>query len=226
MRLFAAVLPPAEAVEELDRAVGRLRELPGAEGLRWTGRDGWHFTLAFMGEVEDRLLPELTERLERAARRTEPFPLRIHGGGHFGGRALWAGAAGGIGDMRLLAERADAAARRTGVPMEEHRHYQAHLTLARSRGGRGSRGGGREGGVTSVTGVTGVTDSTDVDLRLYAEALSGFEGTPWQVAELVLVHSRLPVSGVPGEQPRYEAVARMPLGRARPGGGALPGASG
>ncbi|WP_129767157.1 RNA 2',3'-cyclic phosphodiesterase [Streptomyces sp. L-9-10] len=215
MRLFAAVLPPAEAVEELDRAVDRLRGLPGADGLRWTGRDGWHFTLAFMGEVEDRLLPDLTERLERAARRTEPFPFRIHGGGHFGGRALWAGAAGGIGDVRLLAERAGAAARRAGVPMEEHHHYQAHLTLARSRGSRGSR---RNAGDAGDAGdAVGVTDSTDVDLRLYAEALSGFEGTPWEVAELVLVHSRLPVSGVPREQPRYEAVARMPLGRARPG---------
>ncbi|WP_326811347.1 RNA 2',3'-cyclic phosphodiesterase [Streptomyces scopuliridis] len=214
MRLFAAVLPPPEAVEELARAVDRLRGLPGADGLRWTGRDGWHFTLAFMGEVEDGLLPELTERLERAARRTEPFPLRIHGGGHFGGRFLWAGAAGGIGELRRLAERADAAARRAGVPMEEHRHYQAHLTLARGRGGRGGR--------TDVTGgaVTGSADPArrgDVDVRPYAEALGGFEGTPWEVAELVLVRSRLPVSGVPGEQPLYEAVARRPLGRGHPG---------
>ncbi|MFE4371502.1 RNA 2',3'-cyclic phosphodiesterase [Streptomyces sp. NPDC056835] len=201
MRLFAAVLPPAEAVEELARAVDRLRGLPGADGLRWTGHDGWHFTLAFMGEVEDRLLPELTERLERAARRTEPFALRIHGAGHFGGRALWAGAAGQIGELRLLAERSDAAARRAGLSMEEHRRYQAHLTLARGRGGRADVTGGR----------------TDVDLSLYAEALDSFEGTPWEVAELVLVRSRLPVSGVPGEQPRYEAVARCPLGRARPG---------
>ncbi|MGW2513428.1 RNA 2',3'-cyclic phosphodiesterase [Streptomyces scopuliridis] len=200
MRLFAAVLPPAGALGELARAVDRLRGLPGADGLRWTGRGSWHFTLAFMGDVEDGLLPELTERLGRAARRTEPFPLRIHGGGHFGGRALWAGAAGGTGELRRLAERAGAAARRAGVPMEEHRHYEAHLTLARGRGGR-----------------TDMTGRADVDLRPYEEALGGFEGTPWEVAELVLVRSRLPVSGVPGEQPRYEAVARCPLGRARPG---------
>ncbi|MCL7380185.1 RNA 2',3'-cyclic phosphodiesterase [Streptomyces sp. 35G-GA-8] len=207
MRLFAAVLPPAEAVEELARAVDRLRGLPGADRLRWTGHDGWHFTLAFMGEVEDGLLPELTERLERAARRTEPFALRIHGGGHFGGRALWAGAAGETGELRLLAKRSGAAARRAGVPMEEHRRYQAHLTLARSRGGRMDAPGGR----------TDVAGRTDVDLALYADALDAFDGTPWEVAELVLVRSRLPVSGVPGEQPRYEAVVRCPLGRSRPG---------
>ncbi|MFJ5225391.1 2'-5' RNA ligase family protein [Streptomyces sp. NPDC088400] len=205
MRLFAAVLPPVEAVQELARAVGRLRELPGADELRWTERTGWHFTIAFMGEVEEGLIPELAERLGRAAHRTEPFSLRIRGGGHFGERALWAGAAdgalgpvpgagegdAGVDGLRLLAARADAAARRAGVPMEEeHPHYRPHLTLARNRG-------------------------ADAGLRAYADELSGFEGAPWVVAELALVRSVLPVSGVPGEQPRYETVLRCPLGRAR-----------
>ncbi|WP_405985778.1 RNA 2',3'-cyclic phosphodiesterase [Streptomyces sp. NBC_00872] len=187
MRLFAAVLPPVEAREELGPVLGRLKALPGAEGLRWTGWEGWHFTLAFMGEVEDALVPELTARLERAGRRTEPFPLGLRGGGHFGGRALWAGAAGDIDTLRRLAERAGAAARRTGLPMEEHRRYRPHLTLAHSR--------------------------TDLDLRPYTTAMDGFEGTPWEVAELALVRSRLPVSGVPHEQPRYETLARFPLGK-------------
>lgn len=187
MRLFAAVLPPPTAVDELGLAVERLTSLPGTDRLRWTGRDGWHFTLAFMGEVDDGLLPELHERLGRAARRTVPFALRIHRGGRFGHRALWAGAAGGLEELRLLAERADAAARRAGVTMEEHRRYQAHLTLARSR--------------------------DDADMRPFVEALDAFEGTPWEVAELALVRSNLPVSGVEGEQPRYEIVGSWPLGR-------------
>jgi RNA 2',3'-cyclic 3'-phosphodiesterase len=196
MRLFAAVLPPVDAAEELAHAVDALRTLPGADALRWTGQAGWHFTLAFMGEVEDGLLPELTARLERAAYRTEPFPLRIHGAGHFDDRSLWAGAAGGIDGLRLLAERADAAARRAGVPMEEHRHYRPHLTLARVRKGE------------------------DLALRPYTEALGGFEGTRWEVTEFAFVRSRLPVAGVPGEQPRYEAVVRYPLGRRRERAGA------
>lgn len=188
MRLFAAVLPAEQAAEELAEAVDRrVRGMPGAEGLRWTGRDGWHFTLAFMGEVDDALVPELTRRLERAAHRTRAFPLRLRGGGHFGGRALWAGAAGGIAELRRLAERADAAARRTGIPMEEHRAYRPHLTLARTR--------------------------TETDLRPYAAALDGFEGTPWEVGELALVRSRLPVAGVRGEQPRYETLLRCPTAR-------------
>ncbi|MFI1223151.1 MULTISPECIES: RNA 2',3'-cyclic phosphodiesterase [unclassified Streptomyces] len=186
-RLFAAVLPPAGAVAELRRALAPLHALSGAEELRWTGPEGWHFTLAFFGEVPDDVVPELETRLERAARRTDPFPLRVHGAGHFGGRALWAGAAGGLDTLRLLAERADAAARRAGLPMEEHRRYIPHLTLARSRG--------------------------EAELGPLTEALAGFEGERWEAGELSLVRSSLPVSGVAGERPRYEAVRAWRLGR-------------
>lgn len=150
-RLFAAVLPPAGAVAGLRAALAPLHTLPGAGDLRWTRPEGWHYTLAFYGEVPEDVLPELYARLERAAHRTEPFPLRVHGAGHFGGRALWAGAAGGLDTLRLLAERADAAARRAGLPMEEHRRYAPHLTLARSRG--------------------------EADLRPFTAALAGFEGS-------------------------------------------------
>ncbi|MGW0117619.1 RNA 2',3'-cyclic phosphodiesterase [Streptomyces sp. NPDC003327] len=188
MRLFAAVLPPPERLAELAHAVDRLHRLPGADGLRWTSRPGWHFTLAFMGEVDDALLPDLRARLARAAHRTPPFPLRLHGGGHFGRRALWVGAAGGLDELRLLAERADAAARRAGVAMDEHRRYQAHLSVARARGGADA-----------------------VDLRPFVDALAGFEGTRWEISELALVRSNLPVSGVPGERPRYETVDAWPL---------------
>ncbi|MEV0172844.1 RNA 2',3'-cyclic phosphodiesterase [Streptomyces sp. NPDC050803] len=187
MRLFAALLLPEDVSRELAVEVGELRKLPGADALRWTGRPGWHFTLAFYGEVDDDVVPDLSLRLERAARHTEPFELALHGGGQFGhGRALWVGADGDVPTMRLLADRAEAAGRKAGVPMGEHRRYKAHLTLARSR--------------------------EAVDVRECVASLGAFTGRTWTVAELALVRSHLPRSGVPGEQPRYEAVARWPLG--------------
>ncbi|MEU2353780.1 RNA 2',3'-cyclic phosphodiesterase [Streptomyces misionensis] len=187
MRLFAAVLPPQEIAAELAVEVDRLRRLPGADALRWTGRPGWHFTLAFYGEVADDLLPGLADRLARAAHRTAPFELALAGGGQFGhGRALWTGASGDVPALRLLADRAEAAGRKAGVPMGEHRRYQAHLTLAR----------GREA----------------VDVKPYVELLRAFAGRSWTVTELALVRSNLPTSGVRGEQPRYEAVGRWECG--------------
>ncbi|MET7476358.1 RNA 2',3'-cyclic phosphodiesterase [Streptomyces sp. NPDC005648] len=189
MRLFAAVLPPEDVAEELAVAVAGLRKLPGADRLRWTGRPGWHFTLAFYGEVGDDVVPGLSRRLERAARRTGAFELAVRGGGQFGhGRALWAGAEGDLAALRLLADRAEAAGRKAGVEMGEHRRYKAHLTVARSRDA--------------------------VEVRPYLEALDRFAGSRWTVGELALVRSSLPTSGVPGEQPRYETVARWALGGA------------
>ncbi|MFD9744301.1 RNA 2',3'-cyclic phosphodiesterase [[Kitasatospora] papulosa] len=185
-RLFVAVLPPGPAADELAGAVAPLHRLPGAMDLRWTAREGWHYTLAFLGNVDEELLPALYTRLERAAHRTEPFPLRIRGGGRFDGRVLWAGAEGGLGTLRLLAERA-AAARKSGILMEEHQRHTPHLTLARSR--------------------------AQADLAPYTAALEGFDGTPWEVGEIGLVRSDLPVDGVPGEQPRYRVVRAWPLGR-------------
>ncbi|MEU1480802.1 RNA 2',3'-cyclic phosphodiesterase [Streptomyces sp. NPDC005760] len=187
MRLFAAVLPPQNVTEELAAVVAELRKLPGAEGLRWTGVPGWHFTLAFYGEVDDDVVPELSERLERAARRTSAFPLAVRGGGQFGqGRALWAGASGELPALRRLAERAEAAGLKAGVETGEHRRYKAHLTVARSR--------------------------EAVDVAPYLEVLDGFVSRTWSVDELALVRSNLPRSGVPGEQPRYEVVGRWALG--------------
>src|SRR3954469_3086588 len=187
MRLFAAVLPPQDVSDELALKVAELRRLPGASELRWTGVPGWHFTLAFYGEVDEPVVPELSARLERAARRTPCFPLALRGGGQFGhGRALWAGAFGDLPVLRLLAERAEAAARKAGVEMGEHRRYKAHLTVARSR--------------------------EAVEVRPYLDRLGDFAGRAWTVEELVLVRSDLPRSGVAGEQPRYEAVARWGFG--------------
>jgi 2'-5' RNA ligase len=67
-----------------------------------------------------------------------------------------------------------------------HRRYQAHLTVARGRAA--------------------------YDVRPYVDVLDAFTSRTWTVTELALVRSRLPGSGVPGEQPRYETVARSPLG--------------
>ncbi len=187
LRLFAAVLPPADVVDELGLAVARLKGLAGADRLRWTEPPGWHFTLAFYGEVDEAIVPDLTERLARAAHRSEPFPLAVAGGGHFGhGRTLWAGAEGDLRTLRLLADRAEAAGRRAGLDLGQHRRYTPHLTVARSR--------------------------EAFAVRPYVETLAGFVGRTWTVADMALVRSRPPTSGVPGEQPRYEAVRRWPLG--------------
>ncbi|QKW07218.1 RNA 2',3'-cyclic phosphodiesterase [Streptomyces sp. NA04227] len=185
MRLFAAVLPPPDVVAELARAAAPLRDLPGADRLRWMSEEGWHFTLAFYGEVPYKEVRSLSRFLAGAAAESEPFPLAVAGGGHFGGRALWAGASGDTAALTRLAGRTQQA-----LPEDrrEHRGYRPHLTLARSGG--------------------------HADFAAYAALLDDFRGTTWQVEEVALVRSNLP-GGADGARLRYEKVGGWRLGAAR-----------
>ncbi|MFF0728680.1 RNA 2',3'-cyclic phosphodiesterase [Streptomyces sp. NPDC004134] len=200
MRLFAAVIPPAEVLGELAEVVGRLRRLPGAGRLRWVPREGWHLTVAFYGEVPAGSVAELAERLARAARRRGPVGLRLAGGGRFSDTVLWAGAAGDVEELGRLAAGAAAAGHRTagvplaarqgggGGPRRPERRYRPHLTLARQRRGAGT------------------------DLAPFAYALRDFTTPHRDLTTLTLVRSHPPPPGHPGAQPHYEPVATWPLG--------------
>jgi RNA 2',3'-cyclic 3'-phosphodiesterase len=201
MRLFVALLPAPAAAAELAAALAPLHALPHAGRLRWTEPEGWHFTLAFLGEVPDTVRPELEERLGRAARRHGPYAMRLAGGGRFGDRALWTGAECDLADLARLADSVRAVARRAGAPADEEHGFTPHLTLAR----------------TPRTG--------HVALRPFADALAGFRGAPWTAGTLSLVASIPPAPGVPGAQPHYEPVAGWRLGGGPADGpGAGPGA--
>ncbi|MGH3508655.1 MAG: RNA 2',3'-cyclic phosphodiesterase [Nocardioidaceae bacterium] len=81
MRLFVAVRPPDTAVEELESFLAPRHE--AASRFRWTDPEQWHLTLAFLGEVADRHLDDLVDRLGRAAARRTPGTAAVVGGGAF-----------------------------------------------------------------------------------------------------------------------------------------------
>jgi RNA 2',3'-cyclic 3'-phosphodiesterase len=184
MRLFVAIVPPPEALAELAEAVAPLR--PARPGLKWTTEADWHLTLAFLGEVPERVLPELATRLERAAGRHPVQQLAVGGGGAFPapGRAriVWAGIRSGP-ELAPLAASVAAGARRAGAPPpDEGRRYRPHLTLARCR--------------------------EPSDVRELTAALAGFAGRAFTAGVVELIRSN------PGRVPRYEQVGGWPL-RAR-----------
>jgi len=178
--LFVALWPPEEALAEVAELVDRVRPL--APDLRWTRPEQWHLTLAFFGEVAEVSLPELQTRLGRAAHRHPAMRLSLAGGGRFGDRVLWTRVQGDREELRHLAAAAAAAARRTGIDVED-RPYRAHFTLARARG--------------------------RADLRPVVEALVSFAGRPWVARELQLVRSRLGQGA--GRASAYDTVAAWPL---------------
>jgi RNA 2',3'-cyclic 3'-phosphodiesterase len=179
MRLFVAVDPPPEQRLALDVAIGRRDDL-----LRWVPVEQWHLTLVFCGDVEARVVPELTERLARAATRSPAFELKLAGAGTFPkqaarARVLWVGLGEDATTLSRLAERCAAAARRCGIAVQD-RAFRPHLTLARAR-----------------------RDS--VDVRAYVERLASYDGAAWRVDSIRLVHSTL------GAKVTHETLAEFAL---------------
>jgi 2'-5' RNA ligase len=182
MRLFVAVVPPRPVLLELRAAMTTLPHTGGS--LRWRHPESWHITLAFLGEVPRDTLPELSERLARAASRATPMELSVAGGGHFESQVLWAGVQGDRDRLGRLSETVAAAARRCRLKVDD-RPYRPHVTLARVRG----------------------EDPTD--LQPYVERMTAFRTPRWLVKEMELFESVTPTT--PGRAQIYLSRGRWPL---------------
>ena len=185
MRLFVAVVPPPVALDDLDAACAPFRLT--RDDLRWTGRELWHLTLAFLGEVGEESLPRLMPWLERAAGRKPTFTLSVAGGGAFSNPAranvLWSGLSGDSPALTELAATVAAAARAADiVPPDASRGFTPHLTLARCR--------------------------APVDVREIVARLDRYQGPGWTVEEIYLIRSTL------NGRPRYETLETWKLGPA------------
>ena len=185
MRLFVGVVPPSAALDDLDAACAPFRL--ARDDLRWTGRELWHLTLAFLGEVSEERLTRLAPWLQRAAERNRAFTLRVAGGGAFSNPAranvLWSGFGGDRQALAELASTVAAAARRAGVaPPDAYREFTPHLTLARCR--------------------------APADVRPIVGVLDAYQGPGWAVEEIYLIRSTL------SRAPRYETLETWKLGPA------------
>jgi 2'-5' RNA ligase len=187
MRLFVALIPPDEALEDLDEFLDVRRE---AGSFRWTQSDQVHVTLAFLADAPERSLDDLVERLGRAAGRRTRFETAIAGGGAFpnAGRArvLWAGLsldADGATELDRLATGARAAAAKSGVAVDGQR-FRPHLTVARL------------GHPQEVT--------------RWVRLLDAYRGPTWTAGAISLVQSHLGEG--PRKRPRYEVLEEFRLG--------------
>jgi 2'-5' RNA ligase len=184
MRLFVAIAPPPSVLDELDALVEPLRGR--RQELRWTDREAWHVTLAFLGQVDEPGAARLLPRLERAAQRHHHIRLAFSGAGAFPGtgraNVLWSGLSGDRRALARLAESVAAGASRAGSPPpDKGRRFQPHLTLARCR--------------------------MPADVTELVAELAGYHGQAWTADRIHLVRSRL--GGT--EQPRYVSLASWPL---------------
>jgi 2'-5' RNA ligase len=182
VRLFVAVVPPPEAVADLEEFLEPRREVAGP---RWSAPAQWHVTLAFAGAAPERVLEELLEAVRAAAAGHPPVDLAVAGGGCFPdvarARVLVAGVAGGQALTPITRSVRSALSTVGAAPAGGP--FRPHLTLARfARPTEGTR---------------------------WVRLLEGYRGPGWTAPEVVLVESHLPRGR--GHRPRHEVLERFPL---------------
>src|SRR2546423_15665143 len=82
-RLFVAINIPEPVKTEIEKAQAELRAALPERCIRWTRREQFHLTLKFLGNVEARGVPELTQAIALACRGFAALSLRAERIGFF-----------------------------------------------------------------------------------------------------------------------------------------------
>jgi 2'-5' RNA ligase len=134
LRTFVAIPLPGEireAAREFEKRIA-----PWCGNVRWERTDKLHLTMKFLGDTDERIVPEVLRAVGEAASGIAPFTLTVGGFGAFPSsshpRILWIGcgdAGGSLGALhRGLGERL--------APLgfePENRPFHPHVTIARVR---------------------------------------------------------------------------------------------
>jgi RNA 2',3'-cyclic 3'-phosphodiesterase len=135
MRAFIAIdLDPAIKATLAD-FIRRLKKINDRD-VSWSGPEGLHLTLKFLGEISDSKAAEVRAALAEVIKPIRPFPLVLKGTGAFPPnskfiRVLWAGVFEQPTLMNLHREIDFAMSRLAFIP--ESHPFHPHLTLGRVR---------------------------------------------------------------------------------------------
>ena len=186
MRLRTFVAIPASP--EIHRAAGKLADLlrPAANEVKWVAAENLHWTLQFLGDVDELNIPEVCQAVATAALECEPFEIEARGAGAFPSadrpRTFWIGAGQGSKEMIALQKAIQRRLRKRGYRGEERR-FVPHITLGRA---------GRKGPPQS--------------LAEELATLADYDAGTMLVDEVTVYSSQLGREG-----PTYDALARAPL---------------
>lgn len=138
IRTFIAVEIPDELKKDADRLIVKLK--PFGPEVRWVRAANLHYTLRFLGDIEQNEISKLSEAVKSNIASIKPFPLRLSGLGCFPNakrpRVVWLGADGDLEAFKQLAYQVESACRNTGFGKGD-KPFSAHLTIGRIRNPRG-----------------------------------------------------------------------------------------
>lgn len=177
MRIFVGITPTVDLRAGLAHSISTL-DIPG----KITPVENWHFTLAFIGDVDEVSLDRLMGELDQADL-GRPFSVSLEGLGAFPNAeratVAWVGLSDGADRMSELADVVAEAIEQVGLRTED-RPFVPHISLSRIR--------------------------PPLDIRRLVESAS-VPRLKMEVSELTVYESHLGEG-----RPRYEVVDRIVLG--------------
>jgi len=184
IRTFIAFAIPAELKRDADKLIISLNNL--SESVRWVQAANLHFTLRFLGDIEQAIVPALEQKLRASLGDLQAIPLKLAGLGCFPNikrpRVVWIGAAGDLEKLKELAKRVESACIDTGLGQGD-KPFSAHLTIGRIKYPQG------------------------LEKLIARLAEERFESAEFMVDEVVIYKSDLSPRG-----PTYTALAKVKLG--------------
>jgi len=132
-RLFIAILLPEEAKEKLIKIQKRFKKL----NVRWTKRENLHFTLIFIGWIDEEKVRIIENSIKNAIQSFSPFFLGLEkvvlGPDENRARMIWA-----VGktppELQKLKEKVADELKRNNINFEDSHSLKLHITLARAKG--------------------------------------------------------------------------------------------
>ncbi|MEO8498974.1 MAG: RNA 2',3'-cyclic phosphodiesterase [Planctomycetota bacterium] len=135
IRTFIAVETSPAVHRRVADLQNKLRESEAK--ANWTDLDKIHITLQFLGDVDETEIPEVCNRVAKAAEPFEPFLAEFSKAGAFPSlekpRTVWVGVEAGREELVDLQNAIQESLVEMRFP-RERRTYRPHLTIARVRG--------------------------------------------------------------------------------------------
>ena len=138
LRTFVAIEIPETIKAKLGVLQAELKHT--GSKLSWVKPNNIHLTLKFLGDTEESLIDKIICQLEKAAKDSEPFDVRIENIGAFPNlkrpRVIWVGAETVTNDLTELVGRINENLSKFGFEADRKK-FSPHLTLGRVRDSRG-----------------------------------------------------------------------------------------
>lgn len=135
MRIFIAVDISKEAKKEIEKKLYKVLEKKHWS-VKWEKPEKLHLTLAFLGNIDNNLLPLIKTICKKAVKNLKPFIVSFKGLGCFPNYDLpgviWLGLKGDLQHLALIQKRIEASLIKENFKIDT-RVFSAHITLGRVR---------------------------------------------------------------------------------------------